>query len=85
MSHDTNLPAHWAAGELYRGFIAEAERLEARGYDIDTLADACIALGCHLHEQRHGPAEVGIRLRRLANLFIGEAERKAPGAGGVGH
>jgi hypothetical protein len=69
--------------ELYRGFITEAERLDASGrFTADQVADALIALGCHLSEGIHGPGPVGDRLRRLATLFIGDAKQRGAAAPG---
>ena len=68
--------------ELYRGFIIEAERLERAGFTADQVADALVALGCHLSEGIHGPGPVGDRLRRLASLFIGDAKQRGAAAPG---
>lgn len=77
MSYETDhVAGQWADSELYRGFIAEAERLETAGFTPDQVADALIALGCHLSEGIHGPGPVGDRLRRLATLFIGDAKQR---------
>jgi hypothetical protein len=72
--------AREAGGELYRGFAAEAERLEQRGYSIDTVIDTVLTMALTLAERAYGRRALAQRLWLLGQQFAAEADRDDRGA-----
>jgi hypothetical protein len=81
---DTDQSAQGIKGDLYRGFAAEAERLEQSGHSTDTVIDAVLAMALTLAARAYGPRAVGQRLYLLAQQFAAEADRveRDEGTGG---